>query len=247
MGTTIRKERPHVINGVAGIMSEIISGADEGTFARQRWRATREFTRNGKMHRIRVNVRFDDDPRNGHNTLSITGEIDVRRGTRWVEICGGCIHDEIKRKFPELAHLIKWHLCSTDGPMHYVANTVYHAGDRDCWGLRAGEVRQIRRGGTGELCWRLEADATLPEYVDAPTCPSETATLRYVPRVHVGEGKARELDAARSTAVWPDATDAELMVEPAELTAALEARLPRLMAEFRADVECAGFLWECPK
>lgn len=46
---------------------------------------------------------------------------------RWVEDSGGCIHDEVAKHFPELAHLIKWHLSSTDGPMHYVANTVYWA------------------------------------------------------------------------------------------------------------------------
>jgi hypothetical protein len=27
--------------------------------------------------------------------------------------------------WPEFAHLLKWHLTSTDGPMHYIANTLY--------------------------------------------------------------------------------------------------------------------------
>lgn len=58
-----------------------------------------------------------------------------------------------------------------------------------------------------------------------------------------GEGKERDLDAARRVAVWPDATDAELMQEPEELRAALVARLPGLIAAMRADIEAAGFVW----
>jgi hypothetical protein len=54
-----------------------------------------------------------------------------------------------------------------------------------------------------------------------------------------GEGKARELDAARSAAIWPDATDAELTAP--DLEARLIARLPALMAAFRADIEAQGF------
>jgi hypothetical protein len=57
------------------------------------------------------------------------------------------------------------------------------------------------------------------------------------------EGKARDLDGARRAAVWPDATDAELMAEPAELRAALEARLPGLIDAFRADMAAAGLAW----
>lgn len=49
------------------------------------------------------------------------------------------MHEDIGRVFPEYAHLTKWHLCSSDGPMHYVANTIFHASDKDCWGRRAGD------------------------------------------------------------------------------------------------------------
>jgi hypothetical protein len=43
--------------------------------------------------------------------------------------------------------------------------------------------------------------------------------------------------------VWPDATDEELSVPPEELKAKLEARLPGLLAEFRAAVESLGFVY----
>lgn len=80
----------------------------------------------GKTYRIRVTVRFDDRCGNGHNTFSITGDID-RKSSRgeWLEESGGCIHDEIAKHFPELAPYIKWHLSSSNGPMHYLANTRY--------------------------------------------------------------------------------------------------------------------------
>jgi len=54
-----------------------------------------------------------------------------------------------------------------------------------------------------------------------------------------GEGKARELDAARSSAIWPDATDEDLTAPGLEDR--LLARLPKLMQEFRAAVESLGF------
>ena len=157
------------------------------------------YTENGETYRIIANVRHDDDCGNGHNTFSVTGEIVRKQGSRWVEDSSGCLHDEVARHFPEIAHLIKWHLCSTGGPLHYVANTVYLAGDRDHNGLKAGE------------------------------------------RVRVGEGKERQLEAARSSAVWPDATDEELTAPG--LTERLEERLAALLADFRADVEAFGLSW----
>ena len=199
----------------------------------------KEYSDGGSTYRITATVRYDDRCNNGHNTFSVTASIDEKRGTRWIESGGGCCHETIAKVFPELAPFIKWHLVSSDGPMHYVGNTVYHAGDRDCWGLRKGETRQIRNGKTGQLAWKLEADKSLPVYVDADTQPLETATMRYVPWNRDGEGKARELQAARSCAVWPDATDEELLAP--DLEARLRERLPRLMDEFRKDVESLGF------
>jgi hypothetical protein len=60
------------------------------------------------------------------------------------DVAGGCIHEEIAKHFPGLAPLIKWHLCASDGPMHYVANTVYHAGNRDYNGKQKGERYHVR-------------------------------------------------------------------------------------------------------
>ena len=217
---------------------------------------------------ICAEVRFDDECKNGHNTFAITATV---RDTRYKGdrdyIAGGCCHDEIAAAFPELAPLIRWHLTASDGPTHYIANTVYHAGDRDCHGLRKGEQRQIRNGKTGALRWELVAlnsegigisdTPTGAEYIGAETVPLfilrknydgdapplATPKLVWRPWCRVGEGKARDLDAARASAVWPDASDAELSVEPDALKAALLKRHPYLVAAFKADMLGAGFIW----
>lgn len=88
---------------------------------------------------IVAEVSHDDDCNNGHNSFSLTATIYGRNRipgentitfegkTYWSWACGQC-HDDIKKAFPELASLIPWHLCSTDGPMHYIANALYWAG-----------------------------------------------------------------------------------------------------------------------
>ncbi len=85
----------------------------------------------GEGATITVTVRFDDRCGNGHNTFSITSAITTpaSRARRDIE-AGGCLHDEAAEHFPELAPLIQWHLCSTDGPLHYVENTMYWLGRR---------------------------------------------------------------------------------------------------------------------
>jgi hypothetical protein len=194
---------------------------------------------------MHVTVRFDDECKNGHMSFSITAEVYTNESLRRRDCAAcGCMHEEIERVFPELAPLIKWHLTSTDGPLHYIANTVYHAGNRDCNGLTAGEVRQLRNGKTGLPCWVLTTTpADLPRYVDSETCPTGQAVTKYEPWTRIGEGKERDLTAARNSAVWPDATDAQLTLPPAELTALLTARLPQLIADFKQAMLDAGFLW----
>lgn len=88
----------------------------------------RFFTEHGREYRITAHVRHDDSCGNGHNSFAITATIDEKSRGRWVESAGGMCHGEIARHFPELAPLLQWHLCSTDGPMHYIANARYWAG-----------------------------------------------------------------------------------------------------------------------
>ncbi len=79
-------------------------------------------------------LKFGDECNNGHNTFSLTVE-----GKDF----GGCCHDAIKETWPEFAHLIGWHLCSTDGPLHYIANTVYHADNGDLQFARNSAIANV--------------------------------------------------------------------------------------------------------
>lgn len=255
------------------------------------------YTEGGERLRIRALVRHDDECGNGHNSFSITGEIERKKDNgQWYWQAGGCLHDEIAKHFPELAPFIKWHLTDTTGPMHYIANTLYHAGNRDCYGLLKGEIRSYKktvkfkgfpftfdmRGKSEFLKW-LEAlkfgkragDFEILEvehgkekdgYKFAPKytfsgfpvkewhrCPFDDrqeaeqwkTALLTIPFEIVktpdawGEGKERDLNAARACAVWPEATDAELCSP--DLKAKLEARLPAMLKQFKKDVESLGF------
>ena len=105
-----------------------------------------DYTENGEPRTLIAEVRHDDECGNGHNSFAITGELyepHAQRGeptvkhasgrTLWLNSCG-CLHDEIAKRLPELAPFIRWHLSSTDGPMHYAANAKYwagHSGYRD--------------------------------------------------------------------------------------------------------------------
>lgn len=297
----IRNEFAGQVSGVDGRFHNVVT-FENGMIANQIFgTVARPIKGYGKGATIRAELRFDDSCRNGHATFAITGEVrdpSVRQD-RGIVACG-CLHEDIAAAFPELAPLIRWHLTSTDGPMHYASNAVYLAGNRDHFGKRAGEVsatETVVRFGDNPISHRLkkpflaflqsaaeingqgrfdfevitvahenrrgESYTFKPKYtfggygVDWYGCPfdSEREALEFLGALQLcnphfdtvatawGEGKARDLDAARNAAVWPDATDSELMAEPETLKAALAARLPGLIAEFRADMEAAGFLW----
>lgn len=53
--------------------------------------------------------------------------------------------------------------------------------------------------------------------------------------------KSKRYDLARRTAYWPDATDEELMSD--NLEELLLARLPKLIEEFKRDIESLGFVF----
>lgn len=243
MNSIIKNETAIVKFGLTLRAHNVVAN-DSGRILNQKIGVSKSIA-NGRQ--ISVYLRFDDEYGNGRESFSITGEIVntlAKRGDR--HEVSGCIHDEIAKHFPELAHLIKWHLTSTDGPMHYVGNTTYHASNRDHNGLLKDEKRQIRNGKTGQLCWILEQvggeENKAPNTIDSDTQPA-APQFSYIPWCRTGEGKERELDAARWCAVWPDATDEQLSLPKEELTVLLESRLPQLLADFKADMLRCGFLW----
>jgi len=75
---------------------------------------------------ITMNIRYDDECKNGHRSFAMTGEI--AKDTRLHDPhTYGCIHDELEKHFPDYAKFIKWHLTNEEGPMYYIENTTYLA------------------------------------------------------------------------------------------------------------------------
>ena len=295
-----RKQHAAEVCGVPGTMKEkTVWGVNPALFSSQEWLSeSRSIASFGAGGRLTVKASYQDNPRNGRNSFHITGDITTAKSRRMRDSAAfSCLHDEIATVFPELAHLIKWHGVSTNGPTHYVANTVFLAGDKDCHGLKSGDPWVFRHAiqfGDNpvkhtiknayfaeflQTCAVSGYDLEVIQYdhstggndpVFGPKftyggyakawheCPFDSeqdaldfliALQNHSPKflkvpTRFSKGKARELDSARRAAVWPDATDADLMVESEQLKAALLARLPKLLEEFRRDILAAGFLWE---
>ncbi len=180
---------------------------------------------------IVAEVRYDDECGNGHNSFAITA--DIRRNGR--EESFGCCHDEVAKHFPDLAPLLKWHLTSSDGPMHYIANSVYHVlehGPKYAWVYFTGQADPLNIGKAGER---------LIGYKDAEDARKAEGQPGYRLVWDEKSSKVRNLDYARSSAVWPDATDEDLTAPGLEQR--LIDRHPALMAEFKQAVESLGFVY----
>lgn len=286
---------------------------DDALWNKQEWVSERRTrTVKGETIVMHATVRFDDDCKNGHNSFAVTGHgwYDHFKSRDWD--FGGCCHDMIEVVFPELKPLIKWHLMSSDSPMHYVANTVYHASNLDSRGKLKGEpnswtqrlkfgdfpitfsakergffewlmaamehrsstqksnpnrknfdvveVPYVRKPGGGDYQFdpKYSFDDWTDDWYKAPfssraeAAEFSAALLKYEGNIQlvsivtgVSQGKERDFKAARSTGIWPDATDEQLSLPKEELTALLMARLPAMVAEFKAAVEGTGcLLWE---
>lgn len=172
----------HRIAGVAGRMADKLICKGRWTipdlFRRQVWTSeARPAVGHDPDAVLTVSIRFDDQCRNGHHTFAITGTlrragIPGERG--W--LAGGCLHDDIAATFPELAHLIRWHLVSTDGPLHYIASTVYFAGHRDAFGKAQGKPRELDKARAAAI-WPEATDAELC----APAAELEAALIARLP------------------------------------------------------------------
>lgn len=191
--------------------------------------------RAGVKCRVAVDIHWYRLGGNEHKHLSIIGMVSDSTG-KWLQSCGQ-VAEDIARVYPELRHILKWHLCSLDGPMFYLENTLYHAGDDG-----KGEIRYapIAPGSTTMApMWErdLPSGGHVGIKVSATRPPDEVLGWRPVLR----EGKARDFEAARRTAIWPEATDEQLSLPEHELRALLVERLPRLLQQFRADMAALGF------
>lgn len=260
---TIYPEKPHTMHGVSGTMRERHLFDRTGLFKSQRWVSEYRFfgaPKRGQKHthRIQVTIRFSEIGQNDFMDFSVTCTIDRRSptvDTVWNSEGAGCNHEMIAEHFPQLAHLIKWHSHTTNGPINGASNAAYAASNRDHDGLLKGERRQILLGGDpARPCWTRAAMRN-GEMLDLHEIRRESAygttkpvdehpiTVEWVPLCHVGKGKERDFSRARSFFPTMDISDVNLMLERAELEKRLTALIPQTIADFRADVERAGFMW----
>lgn len=91
-------------------------------------------TESGRDMKIVVKYGFRYIEGNDSAYFSITSDTYESRNGAWKWVSGGCQHNEVAKHFPEIAHLIKYHLFSMTAPMHYIANARYW------WRLYTGET-----------------------------------------------------------------------------------------------------------
>jgi hypothetical protein len=236
-----------------------------------------------------VQLRYDDECGNGHNTFSMTATL--YSGRR--EDGGGCCHDEITKYRSDLIPYVKWHLCSSNGPLHYLANSLYLASDKDHYGYRKGEpcrweekikfgdfpmlftvdkaMRSLLKSdfnwskaeieefqhpkgssylkpqyrvkgyeefaGVGSDPWYKCSHSTRLELEQFIECCQKYPVDIVRTVTDYSDGKTPELEAARNAAIWPNAELEDFTKEK------LEARLPKLLEEFKADMESLGFTY----
>ncbi len=194
---------------------------------------TAYYSENGQEYRMTATVRHDDSCGNGHNSFAITCDIREKRGDYYYEYMGGCCHEEIAKHIPELAPYIKWHLTSTDGPMHYVANTIYHAKKISKHQQQQFVYLENKQLGIRPTLLGIFSDDELPAIKKA-----HGAQFIKTKEHFNGMAKEADVDAARRSSIWPDATLEQLLDE-----GALNARLPSLLSEFQSDVEALGMVY----
>ena len=171
---------------------------------------------------LMVTLRFDDECGNKHNTFSITGYLTTKR-KRFLAF--GCLHEDIAETFPEFRHLIPYHLCSTDGPMYYIENTMYHAKKisklqgKYYFYLEGKLIKIVNEDEAAEMKMKYGVNGKFVEYFNPLA-------------------KEPNLEVARSCAIWPDATIEQLQDEKQLL-----ARLPILIEDFRNKMLGLGFVW----
>jgi len=110
-----------------------------------------------------------------------------------------------------------------------------------------GDIREPVRGTVSCGCLHEKAAEIFPEL--APLIRwhlvDSTGPMHYLANT-LYFVREKQLDLARAVACWPEATDTQLNAPQKELAAALNARLPGLLAEFRAAVESTGLKWGVP-
>ena len=84
---------------------------------------------NNEKHNYKINIRLNDECRNGHEDFSITATFwELNKTRRDVNMyMAGCCHEEILKIRPDLKIFVDLHLNDFRGyPMYYIENGFYH-------------------------------------------------------------------------------------------------------------------------
>jgi len=86
-----------------------------------------EKLKNSDFRKFIINIRLDDDCKNGHEDFAITAEGWDKTNFRNDCDIAGCCHEEIVKLYPEFQIFVDLHLNSAKGvPMFAIANGVYY-------------------------------------------------------------------------------------------------------------------------
>lgn len=83
----------------------------------------------------------------------------------------------MQKLWPEHVRALTYHLCSLKGPLHYLENSLYLAGTRDCFGWEPGEQRREKE--LGKLLWKADSDTLF--LLSASDTDPGPLTLSYEP------------------------------------------------------------------
>jgi len=230
---------------------------------KKEFRFTRQTKEYGLVDII-LNLRYDDEGGNSHNSFSITAA--VHKGGKNYSghslIACGVFTKFIKHNLPDFAYLSKWHWMTSEGPLHYIANTQYHASDKDCHGLRKGEYsayvikvmcnigkeeEEVQVYESGTMYTNPQGNENLESSNAKEQLKVEEMVQRIKPELNprlvkvplegsISDGKEVDVEAARDSAIWPEASLDQLRDE-----GALKRRLPQLISDFAADMGKLGF------
>lgn len=94
------------------------------------FKASKNYVENGVTYRIDVKIQLADECKNGVCHWSVTADIyEGKRNGRFVNVGGGCCHNEILKHYPEFSKFVSLHLCDCYGaPMYAVENGFYLIG-----------------------------------------------------------------------------------------------------------------------
>lgn len=178
-----------------------------------------------------ITLRYDDECNNGHNSFSITGDLYKagKRGDNDLITCG-CIHDIIIKLAPQYKKYIKYHLMSSDEPMHYVENTIY-------WATKQDEHTNFIYLKDDEFNFKNLLGIYKDEEI--PLLKRKYGDKNIIVEVKQSEyNREPNLENARKCALSDDAT-----LEQLQSKDWLLQRLPSLREEFKKAVEELGFVY----